>query len=84
MDWDGIFRWGRRWEGVIRIKLGPVLLRLRRSSVNYVIGIIQRILSAVTRRTSHCWSVTTDGIEYLGVVEVVEDDGTVRPLHRRR
>ncbi len=25
MDWDGIFRWGRRWEG-IRVKLGPVYL----------------------------------------------------------
>ncbi len=25
MNWDGIFRWGRRWEG-IRVKLGPVYL----------------------------------------------------------
>ncbi len=49
-----------------------------------IIEIIQSILNAVARRTSHCWSVSTDGIEYLGVIEVVEEDGTVRPLHRRR
>jgi hypothetical protein len=46
--------------------------------------LLKRMLDEVARRTSHCWSVSTDGVEYLGVIEVVEDDGTVRPLHRRR
>jgi len=46
--------------------------------------LLQRMLDAVTRRTSHCWHVGAKSIEYLGMVEVVEDDGTVRPLHRRR